>query len=279
VRETGSTVRKRIREKMILPSFLIIGAARCGTTSLFVQLQQHPDVYLPPSKRPEPHFFLKEDEYRKGLRYYSNRFFTWWNGESAAGEASTSYIYQDYVPGRIHKHLPEVRLILLLRNPVDRAYSHYWYSVQNGLESLSFEGALKKEEERIRHPNSQFEAEVQPYAYLDRGRYYTQIRRYLRFFKREQLLILFFEDLKTAPVDLVRATFRFLNVDDSFVPPAPDEVHNQRQTARPPMEETLRRKLVEQFQDENEKLSDFTGRDLSHWNCPSSGGGCRDVRE
>ena len=107
----------------MLPNFLIIGAARAGTTTIYNHLKDHPDVYLPAQKRPEPHFFLKESEYARGISYYEERFFSARRDERAVGEASTSYLFGQQVPKRIRAALPGVKLICVLRNPVERAFS------------------------------------------------------------------------------------------------------------------------------------------------------------
>src|SRR5436305_13662497 len=105
----------------MLPNFLIIGAARSGTTTLYTHLKRHPDIYLPPRKRPEPHFFYKSAEYERGIGYYEERYFSACRNESAIGEASTSYVFGPTVPGRIRAALPDIKAICLLRNPVERA--------------------------------------------------------------------------------------------------------------------------------------------------------------
>ncbi len=228
-------------------------------------MKEHPDIYLPESKRPEPHFFLKDDEYSKGLEYYYGKYFFPWSGERAIGEASTSYIYQSYVPERIYTHLPGVKLIAILRNPVDRAYSNYWITVQNNLEKLSFEDAVQKEKERIAAPGSPLLKEIQPYAYIDRGYYYRQLRRYLKFFGREQLLILLFDDLQTMPGKVMKEVFHFLDVDQGFVPEVLGKVANKLHVYPKPMNPETRKHLINLFKEDNEKLSGLIGRDLAGW--------------
>jgi|SRR5690242_3518862 len=122
---------------MILPHFLIIGAQRCGTTSLFEYLARHPDV-APPSAK-ELHFF--DSEYHKGDAWYRERFPSLRNG-FITGEATPYYIFHPHTPTRVRDWNSKVKLIVLLRNPVDRAYSHYHHEVRLGTESLDFETAL-----------------------------------------------------------------------------------------------------------------------------------------
>ena len=174
---------------MRLPDFLVIGAARSGTTSLYHYLKSHPQIYLPAKKHPEPHFFLKNNEYKKGIHYYSEKYFKNVNHDKKAGEISTSYLYQPYVAKRIKKHLPKVKLIAMLRNPIERSFSNYVFTYKNGLDSLSFEDAILQEKKRISNPETQFHSEIQPYAYMDRGRYYKQLMEYLKYFSPAELFL------------------------------------------------------------------------------------------
>jgi len=138
----------------MMPDFLIIGAQRCGTTSLFNYLSQHPDIY--PSFPKEVHYF--SNYYKKGTAWYRSHFPLTWQKKYRelvqgrkfmTGEATPYYFSHPHAPRRIFNALPKVRLFLLLRNPVDRAFSHYQYEVKMGIESLSFEEAIDKEEDRL----------------------------------------------------------------------------------------------------------------------------------
>lgn len=251
---------------MILPNFLIIGAARSGTTTLYSWLQEHPNIYLPFERRPEPHFFLKSEEFNRGFSYYSKRYFNNWKGEKAVGEKSTSYLYQaSRVAPRIKESIPDVRLIALLRNPIDRAYSSYWFTVLSGLETLSFEDSLLCENERRANPGSPLLEEVQPYAYIDRGHYLTQIKQYLEFFPREQLLIGLFDELIENPTQLYRNIARFLQVDETITPSSLDLIINSASRDKKPMSSDTRQKLVKLFRSGVVELGEFLNVDLSHW--------------
>jgi hypothetical protein len=254
------------QRKVVLPNFLIIGAAQCGTTTLHSHLREHPDIYLPASKRPEPHFFLKGDEYARGLSHYSERHFSEWHGQTAVGEISTSYIYHEAVAERIRMHLPKVKLIAILRNPVDRAYSNYWHTVKSGLETLSFEEAVLTERERTAGILDRFWREVQPYAYVGRGFYYKQLSSYLRYFRRERMLILLFDDLVGRPAGVLRDIFGFLGIDEGVVPSSLDRVENRLTSADARMRPETRRKLLEWYREDTERLSNLLNRDLGCWN-------------
>lgn len=251
---------------MVLPSFLIIGAARSGTTTIYSWLQEHPDIYLPLERRPEPHFFLKSEEFNRGFSYYSERYFSNWNGEKAIGEKSTSYLYQaTKVAPRIKESLPEVKLIALLRNPIDRAYSNYWFTVLSGLETLSFEDSLLCENERRANPGSPLLEEVQPYAYIDRGHYLTQIKQYLEYFPRDQLHISLFDELIENPTQLYRSITKFLQVDETIIPSSFDLITNSASMDKQPMSLETRQKLVDLYRSGVMELGEFLNVDLFHW--------------
>jgi Sulfotransferase domain len=247
----------------MLPNFLIIGAARSGTSTLYRYLQVHPQVYLRPDKRPEPHFFFKDSEYAKGLRYYESRWFPLEGKWRAVGEASTSYLFGSKVPPRIAQALPSVRLIAVLRNPIDRAFSNYWHSVRSGLETLSFEQAIEREAERSKAIEGTPLEEVKPYSYVARGFYHAQIARFLAVLARSQLAILTFDDLTTATASVVRDVYRFLGVDHSFVPPHLDLVENRSVPNGAKMDPKWRRRLAGIYSDDICCLGKLLGRDLA----------------
>jgi hypothetical protein len=248
------------------PNFLIIGAARSGTTTLYSILQQHRDIYLPKNKRPEPHFFLKEKEFRQGFRYYLTKYFSDTQGCGAIGECSTSYLYQPYVPQRIADFLPDIRLIAILRDPVERAYSNYVISMQNGFETLSFRDAVEAESERLTNITDPYLQEIAPFSYIDRGKYFHQLKRYAEHFSADQIHTILFEDFIENPESTVKRVCRFLGVDDDFAPPILRAQLNASDPC-PPMAPELRRKLIGLFEEDRKALEQLTGHDLGHWAC------------
>jgi hypothetical protein len=193
-----------------LPNFLCVGAAKAGTTSLSDILGQHPDIFLPSLK--EAHFFDRPDYYEKGLGWYENEIFSKCKGQSAIGEITPSYLYFDYVPERIFATLGGgLKFIFMLRNPVDRAYSHYLMMVRRGHEKESFESAILMEGDRVRQgffPGLRF-------SYIGSGMYATQIKRYLNFFPKENMFfILFEEDFIKKRTETIRKLLCFLGVRD-----------------------------------------------------------------
>ena len=246
------------------PNFLIAGAARSGTTALYHLLAQHPDVYLPENKRPEPHFFLKSSEYRRGLDYYLDRYFAAAKSQTAVGEASTSYLYQPYVPERIAATYPHMKLVVLLRDPVERAHSNYRRSVESGLEKLDFDTAVRTEDDRLRALSGEM-AEIAPYAYAGRSLYHSQLKRYLEWFPPEQMLILFSDELEDAPEALAARVFSFLGVDSSFAV----QVSKTRLNAAVPAGDAIaagtRDYLRRLFAGDISQLEELTGRSLATW--------------
>ncbi len=204
----------------MLPNFLICGAAGGGTSFLSSSIIQHPDIYLPKKMRPEPHYFYYSDKYQKPISWYSKQWFSEVNNELAVGEKSSSYMFGPEVPERIKKHIPNIKLIFLLRNPIERTFTNYRYTVMAGLEDLSFEEALINEESRLKTQKGNW-VEVQAHNYTGRSYYYKQISNFLKYFRIENMLILKAEDLYHSALSNIQNVFRFLNVDDLFVPKLP----------------------------------------------------------
>ena len=249
----------------MLPNFLIIGAARSGTSTLYTFLRSHPEIYLRESKRPEPHFFFKMSEYRKGLRYYEERWFPPEGKWPAVGEASTSYLFGPHVPGRIARDLPGVRLIAVLRNPIDRAFSSYWHSVRSKVETLDFPTAIDREDERTKAIEGESLGELKPYSYVARGYYHAQIVNYLRFFDRDQIAIFTFEELRDTPVPLLEAIYRHIGVSTGHLPARLDIAENRSVPIGARMEPALRRRLADVYAEDVSRLGKLLGRDLSSW--------------
>jgi len=204
---------------MTLPNFIIIGAAKSGTTSLYKYLQEHPDVYVSPQK--EPRFFAVLSDFNKVVGNDEDQKRLWGDSittledyialfdgvrhEKAIGEASPIYIWSKDAPNNIKKYLPEVKLIAILRHPVDRAFSHYLHNLKIGLEkNSSFEDALTDDEQRH-------------YAeYLPQGWYAMLLRRYFDFFPADRIKVFLYDDLVNDPAGLMRTIYQFIGVDDSF---------------------------------------------------------------
>lgn len=249
----------------MLPNFLIIGAARAGTTTIYNHLKDHPDVYLPAQKRPEPHFFLKESEYARGIDYYEQRFFAAWRNERAVGEASTSYLFGELVPRRIRQALPDIKLICVLRNPVERAFSGYWHTVKNGLEKLSFEEAVAQEAARKAELAGTAMGEIAPFAYVERGLYHQQLLRWFAEFPRPQMRIVIFDDFVDDPDKGLREIAAFLGVDPDGLPERPVETENKSVPELAQMQPETREQLIDTFRPDLVNLGQMLNRDFSPW--------------
>lgn len=204
----------------MLPNFIIGGTSAGGTSFLSAAIIQHPEIYLPAQMRPEPHYFYKSWEYERPVTYYEEKYFSAVKDEKAIGERSSSYMFGENVAERMFKHIPNIKLIFTLRNPIERAYANYRYTVLEGLEELSFEEALQQEKQRIK-AQSGIWAEIQPYNYTGRGFYYRQLQRFLTLFPRENILILKSEDMNRNPQDNFTKVFEFLHVSREFTPSIP----------------------------------------------------------
>jgi hypothetical protein len=170
-------------------NFYCVGAQKAGTTTLHDILNQHPDVFLPKTK--EAHFFDNDEKFEKGLEWYENTFFNESSNEKILGSCNPEYMYFEEVPKRIFETLgKDVKLIFLLRNPVNRAYSHYLMSKRRCIEELSFTAALKQEKNRI---NKDYFNKTH-FSYASRGFYSEQIKRYLKYFPKENMMFIRFED-------------------------------------------------------------------------------------
>lgn len=184
----------------MLPNFLVIGAMKAGTTSLWSYLRTHPDVFM--SEEKELHFFVERRNWGRGLGWYEAQFRGAREGE-AVGEASTTYtMFPRYpeVPERIARTLPGVRLVYVVRNPIERIRSHYRDDLLRGRERRPIERAVRD------NPN-----------YVDFSRYALQIERYLKHFPRRRLLVITTEDLRIERSATMERVFRFLDLDPRAV--------------------------------------------------------------
>lgn len=212
-----------------LVDFLIIGAAKSGTTSLFSYLREHPDIYLPMEK--EVCFFSNNAKYANGLGWYLKEYFpdVKTRGKTT-GEATPAYMLYEHAMRRIHEHTPGSKLIAILRNPIYRAYSHYIFAKRLSIENGSFSEALDTlvrrgsvSDEKIVNENRE---------YLMFGEYGRTLGRYLDCFPKNNIKIVFFEDLKRDPYSTMAKVFSFLGVDTSFRTEKFEKVHNVSGQAR-----------------------------------------------
>jgi hypothetical protein len=295
----------------LMPTFLIIGAARSGTTALYNYIRQHPRVFMSPVK--ETNFFAYEGETLSvrgpGADYINNSItdlatyqalFEDAPPGAERGEASPLYLFSEKAPGRIREHVPDVRLIAVLRNPVDQAFSHYLYARRQCIEPLdSFVDALAVQEQRKKE-------NWQPlFSYSEFPRYHAQLSRYYSLFPRDHIEVFLYEDFSKDPLKVISRIFRFIGVEDDFVPDlsyrpniggqpksalfqnlimkphAPVRMMTKwmsddlrayirdtlarRNLQRPPLPDAARNQLIGALRDDVLRLQDLIDRDLSKW--------------
>jgi hypothetical protein len=210
--------------------FLVIGAQRAGTTSLWRHLQSHPEIYVPPSK--EAPFFSHDEPFHRGLQWYLGEFFADADPGQRWGTVSPHYMMGSpdadvpEVARRIHTTVPKAKLIAILRDPIERAQSHHRMVVHRGREERAFDEAARE----MLKPDLLRRAREEPplvQPYLVQGEYGRILSTYLDVFPRDQLHVLMTSDLDEAPMETMRAIFRFLGADEDHR--APDlEVHHHR---------------------------------------------------
>lgn len=298
------------------PNFFIIGAPKCGTTALYDILRQHPEIYMSIVK--EPHYFTFDGEVPifqgPGGNYFRRvavtrplaylMLFAGANGHRAIGEASPSYLRSQVAAKRIYNSAPAAKIIVLLRQPAERAYSHYQYLRFHGVEPIdNFENALEQENYRKAQGWSSI------HFYRQGGYYYSNLNRFYELFPKEQIKVYLYEDWNRAPQTVLKNLFNFLGVDKHFVPEVrrsnvtriprnnrlnqlakrPERVEqllsslvppsiktsiisgiqkmnrNFNLVFPPPINPEIHRQLTEGYREDILKLQELIGQDLSHW--------------
>ena len=238
--------------------FIIAGAQKSGTTALHYFLSKHPHIALP--DRQEPHFFDDEALFARGVNYDALHIsFHPKRRWCIAGEGTPSYIYWKPAMQRIANYRGDMKLIILLRNPVDRAFAHWNMQRFKGREPLDFLDAVKEEKNRIAEPLS---LQARRFSYLDRGFYTEQLERVFKFFTREQAKIVKFEEFRNRNQETLGSIFRFLGVKPLTRIRNKDRNVVPYQRAITPAE---RKYLYAIFADDIAKLEQMLGWDCSDW--------------
>jgi hypothetical protein len=291
---------------MTLPNFLIIGANKAGTTSLYRYLEQHPEVYLSPVKEPsyfapithQPHAGTQAPTVTRTLNEYT-ALFDGVTSETAIGESSTIYLTNEDAPRLIRKTIPEARLVAILRNPVDRAFSDYSMHRDWGDENISFAEAIA----------SELDGSVSGLNWLRRyveyGFYGAALTRHLDFVDRDQMRVYLYDDLRRDSAALMRDLFAFVGVSSSFTPDVATRYNvsrhpprfrvldralrlrpvrtaverslpqatvgrlkdyvNRRNSVRPELQPEIRQRLIDVYRDDVAVVEQIIDRDLSSW--------------
>ena len=243
-----------------LPDFLVIGAQKSGSTTLYDYLVQHPDVRAALTK--EVHYF--DNNFRRGTGWYRSNFPLAPRRQRSwlTGEASPYYLLHPLVPGRAASTVPAAKLLVTLRHPVDRTYSHYQHERAKGYETLPFAEAIAQEELRtaeawdaLRSGAVDEAPAVQHHTYLARSRYDEQIARWLEHYPSGQLLAISAEELFRDPAPVLRRVFAFLGIDPEA------RVEHRRLNARSydDLSPEVRRRLNEHFRPSVERLQHLVG--------------------
>jgi hypothetical protein len=254
----------------MLPDFLIVGAQKCGTTSLYGNLVKHPSVI--PALVKEVHFFNNSRNYfQKGVGWYKAHFpsllYKYYSthicrNDFLTGEASPFYMFHPHAPKRISELLPEVKIIILLRNPVDRAYSQYHHEVEGRCETLSFEDAIRMEEERLRGEFDKIMKDehykswrYDHNSYLLRGIYVDQLKRVYNYFNKSQVLILKSEDYFKDSQATFEKALQFLGLPVW----QPNDFKKANVGSYQKMDPAVRSRLLDYFEPHNHRLYDYLG--------------------
>ncbi len=258
----------------VMPDFMVIGGQKCGTTSLHRYINQHPNII--PTFKKDSSFY--DANYFRGFKWYRAHFplkskmdeFQSHGERFITGEVTTSYIHHPATPQRIYDTLPNVKFIALLRNPIQRAYSHYQHMVRTGRETLSFKEAIEQEDERLDRVEEKVlngdDAALKAFrnfSYKSRGRYAEQLERWFALFPKEQFLILRSEDLFANPEKVTREVYEFLGIPHLQL----EQYQNVNPGNYPSAESDTINLLIEYFRPHNQKLAELLGNNFG-WENP-----------
>jgi len=240
--------------------FLVCGAQKSGTTSLDSYFRKHTDICLPKNVK-ELHFFDKDKVFTSlfpSLHYAQyHSFFQQQKNHKITGEITPSYMYWEPSAVRIWKYNPKIKLIFVLRNPIERAFSHWSYNKQLGIESLNFEDAIMQEESRCRNS---LPKQNMKWSYTQRGFYTNQIRRFQRLFPSEQMIIINYDDYIRTPENTLNDLTHFLDIKPF---PYIKEIHKNKTINKPEITQKEFLLLKKVFYYEIKNLED-----LLQWDCP-----------
>lgn len=243
----------------------IIGAQRSGTTYLYKILDAHPEVHMAKPVKPEPKYFMDPANTTAGYEVYLKKYFSDAPGASWFGEKSTSYIECEEAALAIKQTVPDSTILVMLRDPVERAISHYCFTKDHGLEPYDIERAIQEESSRI-HSWHVAGTSVTPYAYIERGKYAQYLKYWEHMFGKKRLVLLVTEQF-VGKQSAISALYERLGIDKQFIPPNLAERVNAGSAEREKckLSDEFRSFLHEMFSPWNRKLEKRYGLDLSCW--------------
>jgi hypothetical protein len=250
---------------MPLPTMRVAGVQKCGTDTIRTALSLHPEIWM--TRQKEIHFF--DRHFARGVDWYSKHFHPK-SRHSHFGEATPDYIHDPETRGRLTDTLPDTKLIIILRDPVDRAYSAYWHITRRGWEDKSFEEAMELEAERTSSPRRR---ERSRFNYVGRGHYIDTLLSLEEKLGRDHLHVVLLDDMKADQAATLEAVFKFLDIDPEPAHTIPEQWRNKPRvydpelgkkvgTQYPPMDPETRAGLAKVYQDSNRRLGEWLGRDL-----------------
>lgn len=246
-------------------NLFIVGAQRSGSTYLYYLLKEHPHVFMAGPVRPEPKYFMNKEMFDKGKVHYMSLYFSEISPQiQYCGEKSVSYCEHPVAAERVANFFPDARILFILRNPVDRAFSNYCFSVDNKLETLSFEEALDMEDKRL--GTAQHTTSVNPFAYRKRGHYIDCINIFLKYFHPRQIKVLIFEEF-VSNLQNIQGLYRWLGIQGEFVPSG---LKTKINTLCVPELKSAKKKdscidLVKHYQQSVIDLEDYLNRPVLAW--------------
>lgn len=243
----------------------IIGAQRSGTTYLWEILDAHPDVYMARPVRPEPKYFLNPDNAASGYDTYWKKYFSEAGNAKWLGEKGTSYIEREDAAHSINANISGATILVILRDPVERAVSHYHFTKDYGLEPYGIERAIAGEAGRANAWNPE-KTSVSPYAYTERGKYMQYLKIWERIFGKDRMILLVAEQF-IGNQAAVAALYNRLGIDAEYIPAGLYERVNEGSADRTidPLPSQLRETLEKTFRPWSQRLSDHFGLDVSCW--------------
>ena len=253
----------------VLPDFLVIGAKRCGTTSLFYHLPEHPCI----SKSPYDNMGFFNENFHLGVNWYRSFFPTTFTrnkikskfGNFLSFDVTTRYMEEESTANNVYQTKPNMKIIVILRNPIDRAYSQYHLNVREKVERRSFEDVIKEDMDRLDKESSEHH-EIKPKFsaeennYLKKGLYALQLRHWLKIFPRENILIISTEEFESNQQIIYNKIFKFLNISQF-------EVKNTEKMEKgnyPPMKSETRNLLLDYFRPYNRELFELINMEF-YW--------------